>query len=76
MTVGRMVLVVAAAPIGITTHNADGDCHRPPRSCRAATAVARMTMADNRGGAGNGKATQGSKNAKTISYGASASEVD
>ena len=47
---GRMALVVAAAPIGVTTYDADGDrCHCCcPRG--AATADVMMTMAGKRGG--------------------------
>jgi len=43
--VGTMALVVAAAPIGITTYDADGDhrCHRCPPG--VVTADVMMTMA-------------------------------
>jgi len=45
-----MALVVAAAPIGITTNDANGD-HRRRRCPRgAATADVKMTMAGERGG--------------------------
>jgi hypothetical protein len=45
-----MAPVVAAAPVGITTYDADGDrrCRRCPRG--AATADVMMTMAGERGG--------------------------
>jgi hypothetical protein len=44
------VSVVAAAPVGITTYDADGD-HRRRRCPRgAATADVTMTMAGERGG--------------------------
>jgi hypothetical protein len=82
MAVGRTALVVAAAPVGITTYNADGDrrCRRCP--CGVATDVdVMMTMAGERGGKatarqrrGDGEAStrqrQGNKDAKAIGYGA------
>ena len=45
-----MAPVVAAAPVGITTYDADGDrrCRRCPRG--AAMADVMMTMAGERGG--------------------------
>jgi hypothetical protein len=50
MAVRRTASVVAAAPVEITTYDADGDrrCHRCPRG--AATADGMMTMAGERGG--------------------------
>jgi hypothetical protein len=64
MVAGRTASVVAAAPVGIRTYDADGDRrrHRCPRG--AATADVMMTMAGKRGGEatarqrrGNGEAT-------------------
>ena len=47
---GKTVSVVAAAPVGITTYDANGD-HRRRRCPRgAATADVTMTMAGERGG--------------------------
>jgi len=62
MAAGRTASVVAAAPVGITTYDADGNCR--PRCCPrgAATADVMMTMAGERGGEetarqGDGEAT-------------------
>ena len=73
--------VVAAAPVGIMTYDADGDnrCRCCPRG--TATADVMMTMAGKRGGEamerrrqGDGKATtrqqRGNKDAKAIGFGA------
>jgi hypothetical protein len=51
-------LVVAAAPVGITTYDADGDRRRRRCPRGAATDVdVMMTMAGERGGRGDGEAT-------------------
>jgi len=42
--VGRTALVVAAAPIGIPTHNANGNCRRRPRPRGGAATVDAMMM--------------------------------
>ena len=64
MAAGRTALVVAAAPVGITTYDADGDRRRRRCPLRAETADMMMTMASKRGGKatarqwrGDGKAT-------------------
>jgi hypothetical protein len=73
--------VVAAAPVGITTYDADGDRHRRRCPRGAATADVMMTMVGERGGEatarrqrGDGEATtrqrQGNKDVKAIGYGA------
>jgi hypothetical protein len=73
--------VVAAAPVGITTCDADGDRRRRRCPRGAATADVMMTMAGKRGGEatarrrrGDGEATtrqrRGNKDAKAIGYGA------
>jgi hypothetical protein len=47
---GRTASVVAAAPIGITNYDANGDCRRRPRPRGgAATVDGMMTMAGGRG---------------------------
>ena len=50
MAAGRTALVVAAALVGITTYDADGDrrCRRCPRG--SATADVMMMMSGKRGG--------------------------
>jgi len=48
---------VAAARVGITTYDADGDCRRRCCPRGVATADMMMTMAGERGGRGIGKAT-------------------
>ena len=50
MAVGKTVSVVAAAPVGITTYDADGDRHHRCCPRGAATADVIMTMAGERGG--------------------------
>jgi hypothetical protein len=78
---GRTASVVAAAPVGITTYDADGDRRRRHCPRGAATADVMMTMAGERGGEatarrrrGDGEATtrqrRGNKDAKAIGYGA------
>ncbi len=73
--------MVAAALVGITTYDADGDRRRRRCPCGAATADVMMTMAGERGGEvtarrrrGDGKATtrqrRGNKDVKAIGYGA------
>ena len=54
---GRTASVVAAAPVGITTYDADGDRRRRHCPRGAATADVMMTMAGERGGRGDGEAT-------------------
>jgi hypothetical protein len=83
---GRTALVVAAAPVGITNYDADGDRRRRRCPRGAATDVdVMMTMAGEGGGRGDGEATvrrrrgdgeastrqpRGNKDAKAIGYGA------
>ena len=73
--------MVAAAPVGITTYDADGDRRRRRCPRGAATADVMMTMVGERGGEatarrrrGDGEATtrqrQGNKDVKAIGYGA------
>ncbi len=59
MAAGRTALVVAAAPVGITTYDADGDRrrHRCPRG--AATADVMMMMAGERGGEATARRRRG-----------------
>jgi len=59
---GRTASVVAAAPVGITTFDADGDHrhHRCPRG--AATADVMMTMAGKRGGEATARRRRGGSN--------------
>ena len=69
-------MVVAAAPVGVTTYNADGDRRRRRCPRWTVTADVMMTMAGERGGEttarrcrGNGEATRqqrGNKDAKAI----------
>jgi len=77
---GRRALVVAAAPVGIMTYDADGDRRRRCCPRAASTSDVLMTMAGERGGEatarrrrGNGEVTtrqrQGNKDAKAIGYG-------
>jgi hypothetical protein len=61
---GRTASVVAAAPVGITTYDADGDRRRRRCPCGVATADVMMTMVGEMGGKatarrrrGNGEAT-------------------
>ena len=57
---GRTASIVAAAPVGITTYDANGDRRRRCCPREAATADVMMTMAGKRGGeamARRGKAT-------------------
>jgi len=58
-------VLVAAAPIGITTYDADGDHrrHRCPRG--AATADVMMTMSGERGGEATARQQQGNNKATT-----------
>ncbi len=78
---GRTASVVAAAPVGITTYDADGDRRRCRCPCGAATADVMMTMVGERGSEatarprrGDGDATtrqrRGNKDVKAIGYGA------
>ena len=81
MAAGRTASVEAAALVGMTTYDADGDrrCRRCPRG--AATVDVMMTMAGKRGGEatarrwrGDGEVTtrqrRGNKDVKAIGYGA------
>ena len=62
MGAGRTALVVAAAPVGIMTYDADGD-HRHRRCpCGAATAGVMMTMAGKRGGEVKARRRRGGSN--------------
>ena len=63
MMAGRMASVVAAGPIGITTHDADGNCRCQPRCCRMATVVTRMMMAGESGGKVRAMRLQGNNEA-------------
>ena len=80
---GRAASVVAAAPVGITAYDADGDRRRRRCPRGAAMGDVMMTMAGKRGGEvtarqqrGDGEATattrqqRGNKDAKAIGYGA------
>ena len=49
MVAGRTMLVVAAAPIGIMTYDADGDHHHRRCHCGVVTADVMMTMAGKMG---------------------------
>ena len=60
---GRTALVVAVAPIGIMTQDADGDRRCQPRPCGAATADAMMTMAGERGDEATARRLQGNDEA-------------
>jgi hypothetical protein len=48
--VGRTASVVAAAPVGITTYDADGDCRRCPCGAATADVDVMIMMAGERGG--------------------------
>ena len=50
MAVGRAASVVAAAPVGITAYDFDGDCRRRRCPRGAAMVDVMMTMAGERGG--------------------------
>jgi hypothetical protein len=56
---GRTASVVAAAPVGITTYDADGDRLRPRCPRGSATADVMMTMAGERGGEATARRRRG-----------------
>ena len=62
-TAERILSVVAAALMGIITHDANGNCRCQPCPCQAAMAVTTMTMAGKRGGEMTVRQLQGNNEA-------------